>query len=308
MRIITRPDFDGIVCAVLLYDALEIKKPILWVEPNDVQKGRIDILNQDIIANLPYDERCALWFDHHFTNQIDTPFKGAFQIAPSAAGIIFEYYKERFQRDYSELVQATDKIDSANLTLDEVLHPEKYPYVLISLTVSNEAHPNEPYWNMLVELFRKQDIQQILKNSEVKQHCQEVIQQNDRYVDILKQHTVLNRHIALTDFRSLDRAPFGNRFLVYSLFPEASVNVRIRREKHHKDIVVVNVGHSIFNPGCNVNVGLMLAEFGGGGHRGAGSARVPLSKADEIIAKIVHQLLENKRNEHYQSRWQNSSL
>ncbi|MGD9104998.1 MAG: exopolyphosphatase, partial [Desulfobacterales bacterium] len=240
MRIITRPDFDGIVCAVLLYDALEIKKPILWVEPNDVQKGRIDILNQDIIANLPYDERCALWFDHHFTNQIDTPFKGAFQIAPSAAGIIFEYYKERFQRDYSELVQATDKIDSANLTLDEVLHPEKYPYVLISLTVSNEAHPNEPYWNMLVELFRKQDIQQILKNSEVKQHCQEVIQQNDRYVDILKQHTVLNRHIALTDFRSLDRAPFGNRFLVYSLFPEASVNVRIRREKHHKDIVVVN--------------------------------------------------------------------
>ena len=74
MRIVTRPDFDGITCAVLLYEALDITEPTLWVEPNDVQKGRIDIQGQDIIANLPYDKRCALWFDHHFTNQIDTPF------------------------------------------------------------------------------------------------------------------------------------------------------------------------------------------------------------------------------------------
>lgn len=297
MRIVTRPDFDGIVCAVLLHEALDITKPILWVEPNDIQKGGVAIHEQDIIANLPYDERCALWFDHHFTNQINKPFKGAFKIAPSAARIIFEYYKTALRRDYNELVQAADKIDSANLTLDEVLHPLKHPYVLLSLTVSNEAQPKEPYWNMLVEIFRKQDIQQILQNSEVKQHCQEVIYQNDRYVDTLKQHTVLNRHVAITDFRSCDRAPFGNRFLVYSLFPESSVNVRIRREEHHKDIVVVNVGHSIFNPGCNVNVGLMLAEYGGGGHRGAGSARVPLSKADDAISQIVHQLLENKPNE-----------
>jgi hypothetical protein len=297
MRIVTRPDFDGIVCAVLLHEALDITKPILWVEPNDIQKGGVAIHEQDIIANLPYDERCALWFDHHFTNQINKPFKGAFKIAPSAARIIFEYYKTALRRDYNELVQAADKIDSANLTLDEVLHPLKHPYVLLSLTVSNEAQPKEPYWNMLVEIFRKQDIQQILQNSEVKQHCQDVLYQNDRYVDILKQHTVLNRHVAITDFRSCDRAPFGNRFLVYSLFPESSVNVRIRREQHHKDIVVVNVGHSIFNPGCNVNVGLMLAEYGGGGHRGAGSARVPLSKADDTISQIVHQLLENKPNE-----------
>lgn len=297
MRIVTRPDFDGIVCAVLLHEALDITKPILWVEPNDIQKGGVAIHEQDIIANLPYDERCALWFDHHFTNKINKPFKGDFKIAPSAARIIFEYYKTALRRDYNELVQAADKIDSANLTLDEVLHPLKHPYVLLSLTVSNEAQPKEPYWNMLVEIFRKQDIQQILQNSEVKQHCQEVIYQNDRYVDTLKQHTVLNRHVAITDFRSCDRAPFGNRFLVYSLFPESSVNVRIRREEHHKDIVVVNVGHSIFNPGCNVNVGLMLAEYGGGGHRGAGSARVPLSKADDAISQIVHQLLENKPNE-----------
>ena len=296
MRIVTRPDFDGIVCAVLLYEALDITEPTLWVEPNDVQKGRVDILSQDIIANLPYDERCALWFDHHFTNQIDKPFKGAFEIAPSAAGIIFEYYKDRFQRDYSELVQAADKIDSANLTLDEILHPEKDPYVLVSLTVSSEAQSSVPYWNTLVALFSEQDIQQVLENAEVKQHCRDVICQNDRYVDVLKQHTVINQHVAITDFRLLKSPPFGNRFLVYSLFPEASVNLRIRYEDENKDIVVINLGHSIFNPGCNVNVGLMLAQFGGGGHPGAGSARVPSSRADDILSKIIDRLLANKND------------
>jgi oligoribonuclease NrnB/cAMP/cGMP phosphodiesterase (DHH superfamily) len=297
MRIVTRPDFDGIVCAVLLYEALDIKAPVVWVEPNHVQKGLVNIQNGDIIANLPYNEQCALWFDHHFTNQIDKPFKGVFRIAPSAAGIIFQYYQSSFQRDYSELVQAADKIDSANLTLDEVLHPEKYPYVLLSLTISNEVQPNEPYWNLLVELFREFDIHQVLENNEVKQYCQNVIAQNDRYVDFLREHTQLNQHVSITDFRPFDNPPGGNRFLVYSLFPESAVNVRIRYEDPDKKMLVVNVGHSIFNPKCNVNVGLMLAQFDGGGHRGAGSARLSAGKADEAIQQIIDCLVRNENNE-----------
>ena len=297
MRIVTRPDFDGIVCAVLLYEALDIKKPVVWVEPNHVQKGLVNIQNEDIIANLPYNEKCALWFDHHYTNQIDKRFKGVFRIAPSAAGIIFQYYQSSFQRDYSELVRAADKIDSANLTLDEVLHPEKYPYVLLSLTISNEVQPNEPYWNLLVELFREFDIHQVLENTEVKQYCQNVIAQNDRYVDFLREHTQLNQHVSITDFRPFDNPPGGNRFLVYSLFPESAVNVRIRYEDSNQDMLVVNVGHSIFNPRCNVNVGLMLAQFDGGGHRGAGSTRLSADKADEAIQQIIDYLVKNENNE-----------
>jgi len=297
MRIVTRPDFDGIVCAVLLYEALDVRAPVVWVEPNDVQKGLTAIQNGDVIANLPYDERCALWFDHHYTNRIEGPFKGAFKIAPSAAGIIFAHFKDRFQRDYSELVQAADKIDSASLTLDEVLHPEKHPYVLLSLTVSNEDQPNENYWNKLVKLFRKHTIRQILKDGEVKQHCQTVTRQNERYVEFLKTHTVLNQHVAITDFRPLDRPPSGNRFLVYSLFPESFVNVRIRYEDCNKQTVLVNVGHSIFNPHCNVNVGLMLVHYGGGGHRGAGSARFHAGQSDDYISRIIDCLVKNKNNE-----------
>jgi oligoribonuclease NrnB/cAMP/cGMP phosphodiesterase (DHH superfamily) len=297
MRIVTRPDFDGIVCAVLLYEALDIVAPVVWVEPNDMQKDSTQIQKGDIIANLPYDERCALWFDHHYTNQIAGPFKGAFKIAPSAAGIIYQYFKGKFQRDYRELVKAADKIDSANLTLEEVLHPENHPYVLLSLTVSNEDQPNEDYWNRLVALFKKYNIRKILKDPEVKQHCQSVTKQNDRYVEFLKTHTVLNQHVAITDFRPLDRPPSGNRFLVYSLFPESYVNVRIRFEDRNKQMVVVNVGHSIFNPNCKVNVGLMLVHFGGGGHRGAGSARFHTSQSDDYISRIIDGLVKNENNE-----------
>jgi oligoribonuclease NrnB/cAMP/cGMP phosphodiesterase (DHH superfamily) len=297
MRIVTRPDFDGIVCAVLLFEALDIKDPVIWVEPNHLQKGLVDIQNKDIIANLPYDDRCALWFDHHYTNQIDTLFRGAFEIVPSAARIIFDYYKNRLQRDYGELVQAADKIDSADLTLDEVLHPENYPYVLLSLTVSNDDQPNAPYWNKLVELFRKYDIRQVLKDQEVKQHCQSVVAHNDRYLDFLKKHTLLNQNVSITDLRTLDKPPRGNRFLVYSLFPGSIVNMRIRYEDKNKEMIVVNVGHSIFNPNCNVNVGLMLAHFEGGGHRGAGSTRFHVSKADEYIPDIIDILLKNENNE-----------
>jgi hypothetical protein len=152
-------------------------------------------------------------------------------------------------------VQAADKIDSANLTLDEVLHPEKYPYVLLSLTISNEVQPNEPYWNRLVELFSENDIHQVvenandihqvLENAEVKHHCQNVVSQNDRYVDFLREHTRLNQHVSITDFRPSDNPPGGNRFLVYSLFPESAVNVRIRYEDPSNDMVVVNVGPAV---------------------------------------------------------------
>ncbi len=297
MRIVTRPDFDGVVCAVLLIDALGIKEPVRWVEPSDLQRGQVEIRTGDIIANLPYHDKCTFWFDHHYTNQVDHPFEGAFKIAPSAAGIIFEHYKDRFQCDYSELVAATDKIDSADLTLDEVCHPEKHDFVLLSMTVSDDDYPDESYWNRLVYLLGKHDLGQILKDSEVKRRCQDVVNQNEQYAVDLKANTRLEQHVAITDFRHLEKTPTGNRFLVYALFPESYVQMRIRYEDKEKEIIAVSVGHSIFNPHCQVNAGLLLAGFGGGGHFGAASARFHASKAEEFIPQIIDALLKNENNE-----------
>lgn len=297
MRIVTRPDFDGVVCAALLYEVETITEPVKWVEPNVVQKGQVHIKAGDILANLPFDERCTLWFDHHHTNRTDKPFQGAFHIAPSAAGVIFAYYRDRFQRNYNELIRETDRIDSADLSLDEVLSPEKHGYVLLSMTITGDAEHDEPYWNRLVDLLRKYNIDRVLDDPEVSRRCSAFIEQNEIYKEILKANTVLKEHLTITDFRSFDKAPTGNRFLVYSLFSEAVVSVKIRHENNDKEKIAVSVGHSIFNRNCNVNVGLMLSQFEGGGHRGAGSCRFHASKADKYIPEIIDILLKNEPNE-----------
>jgi oligoribonuclease NrnB/cAMP/cGMP phosphodiesterase (DHH superfamily) len=297
MRIVTRPDFDGIVCAVLLREALNIREPVKWVEPNTLQRGLVEIHKGDIIANLPYQDNCTLWFDHHYTNRIYRPFSGAFRIAPSAAGLIYEYYKDQIKRDFSELVAAADKIDSADLTLDQVIQPEKYGYVLLSMTVFNGDHACELYWNKLVALIGKYDIQKVLDEPDVKQRCEDVIRQNKQYKVILEENTRLERNVSITDFRRFSKTPVGNRFLVYSLFPDSYVNMRIRLEEENGEMVTVNLGHSIFNPECHVNVGLLLADYGGGGHRGAASTRFHMSKADKYIPQIIEALKKNDSNE-----------
>ena len=297
MRIVTRPDFDGVVCAALLYEAENVTEAVQWVQPNEIQKGQVDIKKGDILANLPYDERCSLWFDHHFSNRIQRSFKGEFRIAPSAAGIVFEYYQSRFQRDYSELIRETDKIDSADLSHDEVLHPEKYPYLLLSMTIVAKDDQGETYWNRLVELLRKYEIDKILDDPEVKQRCEAVVEQNREYKKDLLKYTQLIEHVSVTDFRPLGRTPVGNRFLVYSLFPTSVVSVKIRYDDDSRQRIAVSVGHSIFNRNCNVNVGHMLSKFEGGGHRGAGSCRFNVDKADDYIPKILDILIKNESNE-----------
>ena len=294
MRIVTRPDLDGVVCAVLLKEVEKITEPVKWVQPNDIQKGLVDIRQGDIIANLPYDERCSLWFDHHYTNRITRPFKGAFELAPSAARVIFKYYKQRLQRDYSELVNETDKIDSADLSMDEVLYPEKHPYLLLSMTIFGHDAAQERYWNRLVELLKRLRIDNILDDPGVEKRGRVVIEQDKKYKIYLDEYTQPNQHVCVTDFRPLDKPPDGNRFLVYALFPETVVSVKIRYADDAGKKIAVSVGHNIFNKNCNVNVGLMLSRFEGGGHRAAGSCRFDAGKADSYIPKIMDMLLKNE--------------
>ncbi|WP_372682506.1 exopolyphosphatase [Desulfosarcina sp.] len=291
MRVVTRPDFDGVVCAVLLMDALGIDPPARWVQPSDMQHGRVDIQTGDVIANLPFHEDCSLWFDHHFSNQPKTPVDGVFKIAPSAAGIVYEYYRERLDRDYTELVRQTDRIDSADLTLDEILHPENYPYVLLSMTITNHDPSEERYWNYLVNLLRTRSMVRVMDDPVVKRQSRRVVEANIAYEKALREHTTLVDHVSITDFRDLDPAPNGNRFLVYSLFPDCTVNVKIVFDEDR--LASIKVGHSILNRGCEVNVGKMLSAFEGGGHPGAGACRFARDKTPDYLARIVHILQEN---------------
>jgi hypothetical protein len=295
MRIVTRADFDSIACATLLYDALEIDRGIKWVEPDEIQKQMVTIAADDIIANLPFARGCLMWFDHHFSNRIDIPFKGLYRVAPSAAGLIFEYYRKQFSRDFTELAEQADKIDSADLTYDEVLYPEKHPYLILSMTIISHHKNDAPYWEKLVHLLWKHDrISDVMKNEEVAEKCRQAVQSNRDYKDYLEKFTTSTGPVSVTDFRALETAPTGNRFLVYSLFPESVVNLKIRYASDKKDMIVVSAGHSIFNRNCHVNVGDMLSRFEGGGHAAAGACSFAARKADDYIPKIIDILVANK--------------
>jgi hypothetical protein len=292
MRVVTRPDFDGVVCAVLLMDALSIEQPVLWAQPSDMQRGRVDIREGDVVANLPFHAKCSLWYDHHVSNQPHGPINGVFKIAPSAAGIIHETYREKLDRDYTELVHQTDRIDSADLTLDEILYPQHYPYVLLSMTISSHDPDETHYYDHLVGLLRNRSLDRVMQDHEVEKRCQQVVEANVAYVHALKKHTQLVDHVSVTDFRDLDPVPDGNRFLVYSLFPDCMVNVKILY--YENDQASIKVGHSILNRGCHVNVGQMLSAFEGGGHHGAGACRFAREKAADYLDRIIKILQKNE--------------
>lgn len=294
MRIVTRPDFDGVVCAVLLHEAQSIDDPILWAQPNDMQRGDVKIQAGDIIANLPYHPKCTLWFDHHYSNRIDAPFNGSFQILPSAARVVFNYYDDQIGTKYGELVDAADKIDAADLSLEEIQHPENHHYILLSMTIFSRIDSEKPYWNHLVSLLRQHPIDRVLSDPEVEKRCHMVIEDNKSYKQYLKKHTTCQGKISITDFRPLKPVPDGNRFLIYSLFPETVANMKIY---YDDDKTIIKIGHSVINRGCNVNAGKLLTQFSGGGHRGAGACRFDQNLTEEYFAKIIKVLKENQRND-----------
>ncbi len=294
-RIVTRPDFDGIVCAVLLRDAENIHTDIFWVEPNDIQADRVEIKPGDILANLPYSPVCDLWFDHHISNRPEGDFNGAFEVAPSAARVIYQYYQDKGILDdrYDELIYHTDIIDAAMLNQDQVQCPENYPFILLSMTIKNQGDGDKAYWDLLVDLLKETPVQTILEHPDVQERCKEVIDENAQWESHLKAHTRVENQISITDFRSLDEVPTGNRFLSYSIFPESIASVKIRYGSDRKT-VQVSIGQSIFNRQCNVNIGQLLSRYGGGGHAGAGGCTMELDTADQFIEEILQVMFENK--------------
>jgi len=294
MKIVTRPDFDGIVCDVLLRDVLNIDEPTEWVEPYELKDYSPGIKEQSIVANLPFIDGCSLWFDHHLTNKTDKPFNGCFQDAPSAAGIIYHYYAGKFSRDFSELVQQTDRIDSGNITTDEVLNIEKYPYAMAASTISGRNKDDEPYWNRFVKLLSSRSIEEVLRDKEVSERSSKIIDQDKIYSTALQKYTEIIKNTAVTDFRDLETEPKGNRFLIYSLFPDIFVDMKVRFSKDDREKVIVSLGKNVFNDGNNVNLGKLVSEYGGGGHRGAGSCSFHASLGENNIKEMLEVLIKNQ--------------
>jgi oligoribonuclease NrnB/cAMP/cGMP phosphodiesterase (DHH superfamily) len=311
MRLVTRADFDGLVCGALITKFEKIDS-FLFVEPKFMQDGLVEIRHGDIIANLPYHPNCTLWFDHHITNttpQYDRPImpgKGGFRLAPSAARVVCEYYTELGTRQQAMgtlaispqeilsflgteriefLLQEADKIDAGKLSQEDVLNPQGY--VLISMTTDGRNAGDEPYWLRVIELLREETLKTMLNDPEVKRRSQIIVDEQDKLRKILLERATLKGNVIYVDLRGLQEVSEGNRFLIFTLVPQGNIQVKIADDTQRENTTAISVGYNIFNPTSKVNVGELLQRYGGGGHKVVGSCRVPNDKADQAIKEIV---------------------
>jgi hypothetical protein len=296
MRLVTRGDLDGLTCAVLLSLNEEIDS-ISLIHPQDISDGRADIRPGDVIANLPFHPGCAMWFDHHLhtatPNVPPEAFRGAFARAPSAARLVYEYYGgEETMPQLAELVAETDRLDSANLTPDDVLAPQGFIQLGFTIDGRSGLGTFERYFLHLVELLRGgATAAEVLADPSVRKRCELLEGENEQFCQDLRAYSRVDHNVVITDFRELDHTPIGNRFLVYALFPEVNVSARIHWGPN-RSFPMLLLGHSIFRRTCRTNVGELAARYGGGGHTGAGS--IPLmSEPDQQIQMVVGELKAN---------------
>lgn len=296
MHIITRGDFDGLASTVLLTEVEKIGE-IKMVHPKDAQDGKVKAGAEDIVVNLPYIPGCGLWFDHHVSEEgkiaTQGAFKGRFEIAPSCARVIFNHYKSpKFDR-FAELLDATDRLDSAQLSTVDVTEPEGWILLGLTLDPRTGLGPEfQKYFRWLAEYIKEVPLEKVLKHPEVLKRTERVMEEQEDHEMLLAEHAKQDGNVILTDFRGLKEKPVGNRFLVYTMFLDANVEVRLFGG--HQGAVVAAIGHSIFNRSCKVNVGELCAKYGGGGHIGAGTAQLKPETAEVQIKEIIATLKANK--------------
>lgn len=289
MRLVTRGDLDGLVCGILisLHERID---SIVLIHPQDITDGRMEIGGDDIIANLPYHPNCAMWFDHHPHTATPTArpqdFKGVFAAAPSAARLVYDYYGGAAKMPhYAELVHETDRLDAANLMPQDVTDPRGY--ILLGFTIDGRTGIGafEEYFHTLVGLFmHRMPLDKVLAHPDVEARVALLRQQDGAFRDALNWYSHVDHNVVVTDFRLLEQVPVGNRFLVYALYPEVNVSIRLQWGPQRR-FQMLTLGHSIFNRTCRTDVGELAARYGGGGHRGAGS--IPLMEDPDMQIQMI---------------------
>jgi hypothetical protein len=291
MRIVTRGDLDGLSCALIL-TACEKVDVIELVHPQEISERRFQIRSDDIVANLPYHPKCAMWFDNHLlTDKNATPprgFVGRYAQAPSAARVVYDHYLPDHPelKRFELLLADTDRFDSAQLTLDDIIAPKGYILLAYTLDPRTGLGAFQEYFHLLLSAFERKTLHEVLRLPDVQERVQRMREQDRAFRDVTLAHSRMEGTVVVTDFRPLTNIPVGNRFLVYTLFPEANLSVRIHWNPR-RDGVIVSVGRSILNRSSRANVGVLLSMFGGGGHAGAGSCQLTADVADARIQEIL---------------------
>lgn len=300
MRLITRSDFDGLACAVFLKEA-GIIDSWKFAHPKDLQDGIVEVTKDDCLANVPFVEGCGLWFDHHSSESERNAYQGKYvgesRNSPSAAHIVYDYYggKERFPH-FEQLLNAVDKVDSANLTKEEILNPNDW--ILLGFIMDprtglgryrNFTISNYQLMEKLIDWCRVMTIHEIMSLPDIQQRVELYIQQTALFKEMILKHTQIKGNTIVTDLRGVDPIYTGNRFLIYSLYPEQNLSVWIVSGKGGQGCSAA-VGYSILNRSCSIDVGALMLKYGGGGHKVVGTCQFTNETMDSQLSLLLNEI------------------
>jgi len=306
MRLLTRSDFDGLACGALLV-YLGLIDDWKFVHPKDIQDGLVEASDNDILANIPYIKGCKLWFDHHSSESqrlgTNAFFEGISRQAPSCARVVYEYYGgDAKLGKFAEMIHFVDKVDSGDLSKDEILDPKGW--ILLGFIMDprtglgrfrNFTISNYDLMAVLAKACAEKNIYEILDMPDVKERLDFYFQQKELFSDMVKKYTKTFGSALMVDLRNVDTIYAGNRFFIYTLYPEQNISLWIV-DGRNKSNVAITVGHSIINRTSNVDVGSLLLFYGGGGHKQVGTCQVSNDDADRIITEIMEKINKTANN------------
>lgn len=298
MRLVTRLDFDGLICALLLKEK-KIITDCKFAHPKDLQDGLVEIDANDVLANVPYVPGCGMWFDHHTSEQqrygkkIDVP--GDSRPLLSCARVIWEYYggHDSFPPAFDEMMQAVDKVDSGQLDIEDIETPRGW--VLLGLLTDPRTGlgryrhfriNNEELARNIIEYCRSMDVHEILELSDVKERLVVYEQDKEAFRQMIQDNSKVYGKLVVTDLRHVPNIYVGNRFVLYTIYPNCNISMQIMWGLNKKR-VVITLGYSILNRTCKLDVGKLMLAFGGGGHPQVGTCQVDADRAEETVARIV---------------------
>jgi len=296
-RLVTRSDFDGLVCAVLMKH-MGIISDIKFVHPKDMQDGLVEIGPNDITTNLPYVDGVYMAFDHHLSETLRVGKKDNHIIiaeAPSAARVVYEYYggKDRFPASWDDMMREVDIADSAQYSLDDILSPTGWTllnYIMDARTGLGRFRDfrisNYQLMMGLIDYCRSHTIEDIMELPDVKERTDLYFAQEEMFREQVQRCATVHDNVVVLDLRNEETIAAGNRFMIYALYPQCNISIHVIWGLRKQNTVFA-IGHSIVNRTSNTNVGAMCLEYGGGGHGKAGTCQIDNAVAEKALEQVI---------------------
>jgi nanoRNase/pAp phosphatase (c-di-AMP/oligoRNAs hydrolase) len=297
-RLVTRSDFDGLVCAALLKE-LGILDDIKFVHPKDMQDGLVEVTDRDITTNLPYVPGVHMSFDHHDSETIrveDSPENHVIVAgAKSAARVVYDYYGGAavFKAVGEDIMAAVDKADAADFSRDDILEPHGWDYISFIMDPRTGLGrfrefriSNYQLMMQLIDMITEKSIEEILQTPDIAQRVELYRQHADAAIDQVAACGQEHGNLVVLDFRDEDPIFATNRFTVYALWPQCNISIHVLWGLKEQNTVFA-CGKSILDRSSKTDVGELMLQYGGGGHSAAGTCQVPNEDADRVLAELI---------------------